>query len=669
MSLLSHSTQSNGSPSQGSQHQASDSLVSDVELLTQFLKLKNESAFAALVERYGQMVFAVSLRIVRDRHSAEDVTQATFLLLAQNAKKIKRREALSSWLHGVAIRLAKKALKRRTREQVSDVVTELEAAEKTFAEIHSTFEQQVLDEELQQLPPQYREPLVLHFLQGKTYEETAQLLGVSIGAIEGRMKRGKRELYLRLTKRGVGLGAVLAALSWSQEAAAATLGPEFVHTITVNGIAAFQGTAFAPGCSPEAVYLAGKEVTMLTMTKIALLTCGLAVATGAGWMTHAGLADDGKGSSAAGGAGIGTVVADSEQSTGGVEVTQAAPSEGSGNSLEGFGGASGGIVGEVSSIDQRRQALRTAIDALRAAEKTINEQQSEGVLVQSVNNQWQRAQVELMRAYEMLAKQQSAKGNQTAGAAMGGRLTPAGMSGMGGGMESMMGMSGQPPQRKVTGDLITVEKNLSPQVEKITKALGEITNVEFPGNPLSDVVDYIGQAHQIPIILDQAGLSNEGISGDDEVQLVLSGVPLRDALDLMLEPLGLTYVIKNGVMMVTTGIKASDTLETRVYDVRSLNVEDPEALSDVITHGISGNWHEKDGDGGEISFFNGSLVIRQTQRSHEEIETLLNQLARQFQSAAENPQWPAKKRPIPVVPGGMGGGGFGGGQGGGQGYF
>ena len=64
--------------------------MSDVELLTQFLKLKNESAFAALVDRYGQMVFAVSLRIVRDRHSAEDVTQATFLLLAKDAKKIER---------------------------------------------------------------------------------------------------------------------------------------------------------------------------------------------------------------------------------------------------------------------------------------------------------------------------------------------------------------------------------------------------------------------------------------------------------------------------------------------------------------------------------------------------------------------------------------------------
>ena len=632
MSLLSHSTESNGSPLPATPQQAGSSLVSDVELLTQFLKLRNESAFAALVERYGRLVFAVSLRIVRDRHSAEDVTQATFFLLAQNAKKIRRREALSSWLHGVAIRLAKKALKRRTREQVSDVVTELEADEKSFAEIHSTFEQQVLDEELQQLPSQYREPLVLHFLQGKTYAETAQLLGVSIGAIEGRMKRGKRELHLRLTKRGVGLSAVLAALCWSQEAAAATLGPEFVQMISVNGIAAFQGTAFAPTCSPEAVYLAGKEVTMFTTTKIVLLACGLAIATGAGWLTHAGFADDGKGSNGAGGSEVGTVVDGAGQSESNAEVTQAVPSSNSGNQLGLEGGGGVGFGGEDAPIDREHQALQDVAKSIREAQiiltLPLSDQQKDSLV-----NQLKKAQAELLRAHEVLAKQNPPR-------------RPSG----GSGMESMMELGGRPSQRKVTGDLITVEKKTSPQIEKITKALDEITNVEFPGNPLGDVVDYISNQHNIPIMIDRAELGNEGRSSDDEVELILSGVPLHDALDLLLEPLELTYITENGVMKITTEAKASYTLETRVYDVRPLNVEDPEALADVIIHSTGDLWYEVDQEGGDISFFNGSLVIRTTQRVHGEIETLLNQLARQFQSASENPQWPAKKRPKPEKP-------------------
>lgn len=113
-------------------------------------------------------------------------------------------------------------------------------------------------------------------------------------------------------------------------------------------------------------------------------------------------------------------------------------------------------------------------------------------------------------------------------------------------------------------------RNDSPNEQKIYDALDQITNVEFPGNPLTDVVEYIGSQHGIPIIIDETELSNEGRSGDDEVELVLSGITLRSALKLLLEPLQLTYVIEDEVMKITSELAATSSLQTRVYPVADL---------------------------------------------------------------------------------------------------
>nr|WP_271871035.1 vWA domain-containing protein [Planctomicrobium sp.] len=113
-------------------------------------------------------------------------------------------------------------------------------------------------------------------------------------------------------------------------------------------------------------------------------------------------------------------------------------------------------------------------------------------------------------------------------------------------------------------------RNDSPNEQKIYDALDQITNVEFPGNPLTDVIEYISSQHGIPIIIDETELSNDGRSGDDEVELVLSGITLRSALKLLLEPLALTYVIEDEVMKITTELAATGSLQTRVYPVADL---------------------------------------------------------------------------------------------------
>src|SRR6266481_8914609 len=80
--------------------------ASDGELLQRFLHKREEAAFEALVRRHGPMVLGVCRRALNDQQLAEDAFQATFLILVRKAGSIRKREAIASWLYGVAYRTA-----------------------------------------------------------------------------------------------------------------------------------------------------------------------------------------------------------------------------------------------------------------------------------------------------------------------------------------------------------------------------------------------------------------------------------------------------------------------------------------------------------------------------------------------------------------------------------
>src|SRR5437868_10780494 len=80
--------------------------ASDAELLEQFITAHDEAAFEAIITRHGPMVLAVCRRLLRNVHDADDVFQATFLLLSQKARSVRKHDSLAGWLHGVATRIA-----------------------------------------------------------------------------------------------------------------------------------------------------------------------------------------------------------------------------------------------------------------------------------------------------------------------------------------------------------------------------------------------------------------------------------------------------------------------------------------------------------------------------------------------------------------------------------
>ena len=169
-----------------------DDATTDSDFLDRFVVDRDENAFASLMHRYGRLVHTVARRVLGNTHDADDVLQATFLVLVRRAKSL-NRGALGGWLHGVAYRLAVRlrgAQCKRTAKESAAVAT---------APISSNSEEiawrdlrRVLDEELAQLPEHFRSPLILCYLDGLTQDEAAQRLGWKKRTLKARLETARR---------------------------------------------------------------------------------------------------------------------------------------------------------------------------------------------------------------------------------------------------------------------------------------------------------------------------------------------------------------------------------------------------------------------------------------------------------------------------------------------
>jgi RNA polymerase sigma factor (sigma-70 family) len=175
----------------------------DVELVRRFAKDRDDSAFAALVDRHGPMVLGVARRVLGDHHTAEDVFQATFLALARRAGRIGRPAALSAWLHRTASNIAVTAVRARKRRDRAEAAAVSPGRGTPLEDLSSRELLTILDEELRRLPETFRLPLILCCLEGRSQEEAAASLGWTPGSVKGRLERGRQRLKDRLARRGV----------------------------------------------------------------------------------------------------------------------------------------------------------------------------------------------------------------------------------------------------------------------------------------------------------------------------------------------------------------------------------------------------------------------------------------------------------------------------------
>jgi RNA polymerase sigma factor (sigma-70 family) len=245
----------------------------DQELLERFVAQHDDAAFTVLVERHGPMVLAVCRRALGNRADAEDVCQATFLVLARKAARIRKGTALSGWLHRVACCAAANWKRAQARRRHREHAAPTPAPPEPGAEVSWREVQAVLDEELQALPQRYATPLILCYLDGKTRDEAANELGVSAGTLHGRLERGRQLLRQRLVRRGLTLSAALFATALGDGAAHAALAPTFVVSAAKAALLLAAGQPLPAGLVAGPVRTLTEEVLKtMSMTKLKLGT-------------------------------------------------------------------------------------------------------------------------------------------------------------------------------------------------------------------------------------------------------------------------------------------------------------------------------------------------------------------------------------------------------------
>lgn len=240
----------------------------DRELLDQFVATRDERAFETLVQRYGPMVLAVCRQMLFEPADAEDAFQATFLVLVRRAASIRRGELLGNWLYGVAYRVAVRlratTARRHFHERQGVEMSALDSAEDPQTSgLHP-----VLHEELNRLPDQYRVPIVLCYLQGKTHEEAARELCWPLGTVKTRLSRGRERLRARLTSRGVTLSAAALTVLLVPQAASASVPAALVDSTVKAGLLVAAGQGAAGAVSAQVLALTEGVIRTMFLTKI-----------------------------------------------------------------------------------------------------------------------------------------------------------------------------------------------------------------------------------------------------------------------------------------------------------------------------------------------------------------------------------------------------------------
>src|ERR1041385_3896534 len=187
--------------------------MEDMELLRRYAETGCQESFEGLVSRHINWVYSICLRGVRDRHLAEDVTQAVFIILARKAKTIHSDTVLKGWLFKTSRFAVADALKKRSRSRKHEerfatlILPDLqpqEDPEKAWEQLAP-----ILDNAVACLCEKDRQAVMLRFYESKSLAEIGVILGVSEEAAKKRVSRSIDKLRAFFSREGMGITAAL----------------------------------------------------------------------------------------------------------------------------------------------------------------------------------------------------------------------------------------------------------------------------------------------------------------------------------------------------------------------------------------------------------------------------------------------------------------------------
>lgn len=166
----------------------------DITLIDRYLS-GDIDAFNELMDAHEGRVFAICLRMLRDREAALDATQDTFLTVFRKVDRYKATAAFSTWLYRVTVNTCYDYLRKQKRKQADrlpethDVPDPASLDEFEAVEVRPEIEAALAD-----LSPEFKAAIVLVDLQGMSIEQASNTLEVPIGTIKSRLFRARKQL-------------------------------------------------------------------------------------------------------------------------------------------------------------------------------------------------------------------------------------------------------------------------------------------------------------------------------------------------------------------------------------------------------------------------------------------------------------------------------------------
>ncbi|MEP5610968.1 MAG: RNA polymerase sigma factor [Cyclobacteriaceae bacterium] len=163
--------------------------MEDQKLVHEFLKSRSESAFLELYRSKTPHLYRMALRLTQDEYQSEELIQEMWVVAIRKLSDFEWRSELKTWLIGILINLSRS--KRKEKELAIEITAEMvqdSSSEMSFASAHD------LENGIAELPPGYRQIVILHDIEGYKHKEIADLLDITEGTSKSQLFHARKAL-------------------------------------------------------------------------------------------------------------------------------------------------------------------------------------------------------------------------------------------------------------------------------------------------------------------------------------------------------------------------------------------------------------------------------------------------------------------------------------------
>ncbi len=190
--------------------------LSDEKLASLYVKNRDDEAYNEIVNRYGEKIFRLAMRITKNPESAEEVLQNVFVKLIEKLGTFREESKLATWIYTVSSNEAFMYIRNRNKHSSREISVDefkendngssydtLQLRYEGFGPDDSAINNQqqvLLDKAINELPEEYRVVFQLRDVEGLSNQQTAEVLGLSVAAVKSRILRARNQLKKKLAR-------------------------------------------------------------------------------------------------------------------------------------------------------------------------------------------------------------------------------------------------------------------------------------------------------------------------------------------------------------------------------------------------------------------------------------------------------------------------------------